>query len=280
MSYPATVFDVMIASPGDVLGEREIARSVVYDWNAAHSRATGIILQPVSWDTHSSPSMEDRPQAVINKQVLQNCDLLVAIFWTRLGTPTGKAPSGTVEEIDEHLKQGKPAMIYFSSAPVRPESVNSEQYAALMKFRKQCEARGLVESFDGREEFRHKFTRQLASTINNHPHFKVSRNPAGGSFEAATQSPAPSLSKEAVELLLEAVKDPRGCVMRVRHQGGAQVSTNGKQFLQDENDARSTAVWEGAVDELEAEGLIKDVGFEREVYDVTRAGYDLAERLG
>lgn len=34
MSYIATAFNVMIASPGDVASERAIVRDVVYEWNA------------------------------------------------------------------------------------------------------------------------------------------------------------------------------------------------------------------------------------------------------
>ena len=55
------------------------------------------------------------PQAIINKQILGNCDLLVAVFWTRLAGPRASQSSGTVEGIQEHLNAGKAAMIYFSS---------------------------------------------------------------------------------------------------------------------------------------------------------------------
>src|SRR5947207_5128394 len=144
MAYDAKVYNVMIASPGDVEVERSIVREVVSDWNAANSAARGIVLQPMGWDTHSAPDMGDRPQSIINKQVLHNADLLVAVFWTRLGTPTGAAASGTVEEIEEHVKAGKPAMVYFSSAPVRPDSVDEKQYQALKEFRHECERRGLI----------------------------------------------------------------------------------------------------------------------------------------
>jgi hypothetical protein len=44
-------------------------------------------------------------------------------------------PPGRTEEIEEHLRAGKPAMIYFSNAPVRPDSVDEAQYRALRKFR-------------------------------------------------------------------------------------------------------------------------------------------------
>ena len=42
------------------------------------------------------------------------------MFWTKLGTPTGVADSGTVEEIDQFVEANKPAMLYFSSRPAGP----------------------------------------------------------------------------------------------------------------------------------------------------------------
>jgi hypothetical protein len=96
MSYSANVYNVMIASPGDVAKEKQLAREVVLKWNDLHSKQTKIVLLTISWETHSSPELGDRPQAIINKQVLKDADLLIGIFWTRIGTPTGKAESGTL----------------------------------------------------------------------------------------------------------------------------------------------------------------------------------------
>ena len=69
MSYPATVFRIMIASPSDVEAERKIIRDVIHQWNAMHSKATSLVLLPVGWETHSAPEMGDRPQEIINKQI-------------------------------------------------------------------------------------------------------------------------------------------------------------------------------------------------------------------
>jgi len=68
MSYAATVYKVMIASPGDINGERRIVREVIADWNSAHSETRGIVLMPIGWETHSVPDMGGRPQEIINKQ--------------------------------------------------------------------------------------------------------------------------------------------------------------------------------------------------------------------
>ena len=97
MSYIATVIPVMIASPGDVEKEREEVRNAIYNWNDINSKNTSMILNPIGWETHGAPEMGDRAQALINKRLLNDCDLLIAVFWTRIGTPTGGYESGTAE---------------------------------------------------------------------------------------------------------------------------------------------------------------------------------------
>jgi hypothetical protein len=111
MTYEARVVKVMIASPSDVSEERQIVREVLNEWNYVQSEDRRLVLLPVGWETHSTPAMGDRPQAIINDQVLKGCDLLVSMFWTRIGSPTGKEASGTVEEIKDHIQIGKPAML-------------------------------------------------------------------------------------------------------------------------------------------------------------------------
>ena len=276
MPYNATVINVMIASPSDVATERNMIRNTIHDWNAVHSADRGLVLVPVGWDTHSAPEMGDRAQAVINKQVLQNCDLLVAVFWTRLGSPTGKAASGTVEEIEEHLTAGKPAMLYFSNAPVHPDSVDNVQYTALREFRAAFQERGLVETYDSLEEFRGKFWRQLAQTIIR---VYCGIGTPDTSVAAPPAPPGPRLNGVARQLLLEAAQDRNGVVLCVRVMGGLIVQTNGKQLAQ-MGDPRSEARWKGAIQELMDLGLMEARGHKGEVFGLTNDGYELAEQLG
>lgn len=276
MPYNARVLKVMIASPGDVAAERQTVRDVITEWNHIHSEDRGLVLMPIGWETHSAPTMGDRPQAIINKQVLANCDLLVAVFWTRIGSPTGVAVSGTVEEIREHLNAGKPAMIYFSSAPVRPDSVDEKQYAALKEFKQEIYKTGLVESYDSLGEFRDKFSRQLTQTI-------IRAHPIATTTTTTTTPPppppaTPAMSDEAKELLVAAASDPTGRLMRIRHLGGLVVQASGRNFAK-EGDARSEARWEGVISELEGLGFIEDRGYNREVFAVTDEGFRIADLL-
>ena len=125
MAFPATVYRVMIASPGDVAAERAIVRSVFAEWNAAHAERRGLVILPLGWEVDVAPEMGDTPQDIIDKRILHEADLLIGIFWTRLGTPTAHYASGAVEEIEEHVSAGKPAMLYFSSAPTPLDAVDA-----------------------------------------------------------------------------------------------------------------------------------------------------------
>jgi len=58
MGFAANVLRVMSASPGDVADERRIVTEEIYRWNDAHSATRKLILQPVKWETHSTPQPE------------------------------------------------------------------------------------------------------------------------------------------------------------------------------------------------------------------------------
>src|SRR5690348_13129928 len=196
MPFTATVLRLMIASPGDVAAERAVVREVVSEWNSTNGAHANVMLMAVGWETDVAPEMGDAPQHIIDSRILTNADLLVGMFWTRLGTPTASYASGAVEEIEEHLKAGKPAMLYFSSAPAPLDSVDPDQYRALKTFRDSCKPRGLFETYADADDFRRKFTHDLQIVMNSDPF-------ASSSATTAPTAPAAStvLSKEATELL-------------------------------------------------------------------------------
>ena len=278
MPYSARAFKVMIASPNDVVRERGLIREILAEWNNVNSDSRKIVLLPVGWETHASPAMGDRPQAIINKQVLKDCDLLVGVFWTRIGTATGDYASGTVEEIEEHIKAGKPAMLYFSSAPVHLDSVDNEQFGKLKAFKDSCKTRGYYETYEDFNDFKDKFYRQLQLKLNQDPFFASAGEALASEASLSPPPSIPNLSKEAQALLKEASQDSQGAILHVAHLGGLLVQTNGKGFTEEGN-PRSEATWESAIKELETENLIEDQGYKREVFAVTRRGYEISELL-
>jgi hypothetical protein len=261
----------MIASPGDVQPERDIVRDVVHEWNAVNAVRRGIVLLPVGWETDLAPEMGDAPQTIIDKRILKDADLLIGIFWTRIGTPTANYASGAVEEIEEHLAAKKPAMLYFSMAPAMLDSVDPDQYKGLKAFRDSCKSRGVYEVYNDVGDFRHKLATQLQITLNSDGFAGASAEPT-----VAAAVAAPKLSKEAAQLLKAATVD--GTIMFERFGGGVEISTNG-QVLNENSEARTIAKWESVLDELEKPGFVKATSERREVFEVTQAGYTAADSI-
>jgi hypothetical protein len=284
MAYKATIFKVMIASPSDVQEERNIIRDIIHEWNSIHSATRRIALIPIGSDTDSTPEMGNRPQAIINHRLLKDCDLLVAVFWTRIGTATGNAVSGTVEEIEEHIKAGKPAMIYFSSAKVKPDSIDATQYKALKEFERLCKERGWVENYKTKADFSSKFNRQLQAKINQDEFFAVDDDDDffdGGTFNPS-DSKISSLSPKAKTLLKEASQDSKGFVILTEHDTGTTIETNGKSFVE-KGSPKSRAEWEAAVEELtQFYPSLLDRHYSSEGIThlkVTKSGYEVADKF-
>ena len=278
MSYIATTFNVMIASPGDVASERAMIRDAVYEWNAVHSISRKIVLLPVGWETHSSPDMGASAQEVINLQVLEKCDLLVGVFWTRIGTPTERHISGTVEEIEEHIAKGKPAMLYFSSQPVVMDSVDLDQFHNLKSFKASCLSRGLCETYDNYSEFKEKFYRHLQIKLNQHSLFQINASNQQHTEIIESHSKFPNLSLEAKILLKEASQDSGGTIIHARYIGGSAVQANGKNLIPSD-DRREVAKWEEALAQLVTEELVADRSGKGEVFQITNLGYQTADMI-
>lgn len=165
MPYKGNIYRILVASPSDCTKERTAIPEIVYAWNSVHSYHTNIILEPVLWETHVTPELGDHPQNIINKQIVDSCDFLIGAFWTRLGTKTDTHASGTAEEIDRFIKKGKRVLLYFSSAPVIPDSIDSEQYKKLIKFKESMQTQGVTSDYSDIGKFRELLQRHLASLM-------------------------------------------------------------------------------------------------------------------
>ncbi|MGS7422083.1 hypothetical protein ACVMJF_25680, partial [Klebsiella pneumoniae] len=119
----------------------------------------------VKWESHSAPTMGDRPQGIINNQVVRNCDMLIGAFWTRLGSPTGVEESGTVEEIKWFLRQQKPVMLYYSKKQVDLDAIDTQQLEKLKEFKKSIREKGIQEQYTNVDELKMKLSRQLTIVL-------------------------------------------------------------------------------------------------------------------
>ncbi|MBU4346890.1 MAG: hypothetical protein KKH29_06190 [Candidatus Omnitrophica bacterium] len=119
MAYQATVYTLMISCPFDAEDEQRTLRGHINRWNDVHSERTSIVLLPSFYKTHVPAILagpdDERPQAVINEYMIKSSDWLIAVFKDRIGTPTGRAESGTLEEIEIFRRDNiqKPVSVYF-----------------------------------------------------------------------------------------------------------------------------------------------------------------------
>jgi hypothetical protein len=154
MTKKSKILNVTICCPGDVEREIVIAREVIDAWNQRHAKSTGWCMKAGHWSTDCAPTMAERGQAAINRQMIDGSGIIIAIFWTRLGTPTGLAGSGTEEEITRAMARDIRVMPYFSRLEAPFTRVDPEQMQKLETFRAKLASVGLPWTFNSRQEFR------------------------------------------------------------------------------------------------------------------------------
>lgn len=134
---------VLVASPGDAADERAAVSDGLLDWNITRGRREQVALLPWLWEKHAVPRVGGRPQAIVNAQAVDQADVVVAFFDSRLGTSTGVDVSGTAEEINRAVDMGKPVHVYFSDEPLSRD-VDEEQLRALREFQEGLQERGIL----------------------------------------------------------------------------------------------------------------------------------------
>jgi len=148
MPRETVILQVFVASPSDVSDERDSLETVVMDLNKIWSKNLGVTFELTKWETHSRPSFGSDPQAIINEQLGEDYDVFIGIFWSRLGTPTPRSQSGTIEEFTRAYERFKSTgslpeiMLYFKDAPIAPTKIDPDQLRALQVFRSSISGLG------------------------------------------------------------------------------------------------------------------------------------------
>lgn len=192
MTFQATVYRILIVAPNDVSEEKKTISDIISSWNTQSSAQVKAIILPVMLETNLGPETGDRSKAILNKQIIKDCDILIGAFWTRMGTDTLLEESITTEYIKEFQKTGKPVMIYLSSAPVVPSSVDLKQYEKLMNFMDDSLKQGWVKRYDSILDFRERVSAQLASNI-----LKIHKTPE----DEISKGPGEIVKKESIDII-------------------------------------------------------------------------------
>lgn len=109
---------IFLASPMEVVDERRQFRELIKQINEEHAIKQGFAFDVVCWEENVLPGVGIDAQDVVNQQIDMNYDVFVALFKSKVGTPTHRYLSGTIEEYERArmLKDIKPElkiMCYF-----------------------------------------------------------------------------------------------------------------------------------------------------------------------
>ena len=156
----------MIGAPSDIKEEVQIAKDVINEWNYVHTELHHKVLLPLHWSISAYPNSGKHPQKIINEQVVDKSDLLICIFGSKLGTPTDTDISGSVEEINEHLKAGKDVMIFFRKNLEIESLDDMQQVEKLLKFKESIKGNALFEEYE-KNSFKSILSQKLQLFLNN-----------------------------------------------------------------------------------------------------------------
>jgi hypothetical protein len=174
MANAVQIIRVVVASPCDVQAERDIVTRIVEEVNRGMAADRGLRLEVARWETDSYPGFDaGGHQGVIGPILrIDRCDLLIGIFWKRLGTPTTDAKSGTEHEFrlayESWQKSGRPqVMIYFNQKPYPPPQTEEEvvQSGWLVEFKKTFPKEGLWWPYKGAANFEKVLRNHLSNFV-------------------------------------------------------------------------------------------------------------------
>jgi formylglycine-generating enzyme required for sulfatase activity len=188
---------VFLASPGDVLKERGIVEEVIAELNRSVASEKGVVLQVVRWENDAFPGYGKDAQSIINEQIaaMANYALFVGIMWNRIGTPTPRASSGTVEEFELAKKaaaqNGRPEIwFYFREAASNLDTEDQlKQKKKVVEFRRQYKAKGMPWTYRKPADFREQFRNQITLWLNSRSRrVEVSSNESNTNEKASSEA--------------------------------------------------------------------------------------------
>lgn len=163
MPINAHIFRIFVASSGDLKQEREIIKNLVQEWNYIFGYRNQMYLEPVLFESHIWYDSNQKAQELINSELVDSCDMMIALFWKRIGTKTENAIGGTVEEIEKFSRDGKPTILCFKNSEMTREDFEEygEDISHISKIRKQYKSK-LTLDFSSSQELKETLYKQIA----------------------------------------------------------------------------------------------------------------------
>lgn len=145
------VVKALVAGPRDTSEVRELVKTSIHSWNDQRSARTGFIIHPLSWEMAVPQVGAGDAQSLINAQLVDESDIVIAVFREVFGSPTRRAASGTAEEIERAVAAGRFVHVYFSRAQLSRD-FDIAELSRVRRFETRMQRLGLVGHFETFEE--------------------------------------------------------------------------------------------------------------------------------
>lgn len=170
MPNQVTILNVFLASPSDVKLERELVEDIISELNQSYFRSQNVGLNLLRWETDTHPGFGEDAQDVINNQI-RDYDIFIGILWSRFGSPTKRAQSGTEEEFQNAYKRFKKQrdikiLFYFKNKPISIDDIDIDQISLIKNFKQELESLGgYYWNFNETNEFERDLRKHLISSV-------------------------------------------------------------------------------------------------------------------
>ncbi|MEW5980194.1 MAG: hypothetical protein AB1898_30740 [Acidobacteriota bacterium] len=167
------IIRIVAASPSDVQEERDRLPSILEEINDGIAGHLGLRLELSRWETDAYPGFHvEGPQGLVDAALdIEECDVVIGIFWKRFGTPVSTAQSGTEHELRrayEAWKQKRTPqiMVYFNQQAYTPGSPEeTDQWSRVLQFKRDFPQEGFWWNYNGVDEFERTVRKHLTRFV-------------------------------------------------------------------------------------------------------------------
>lgn len=155
-----------ISCPSDIGEEVKSLSLIIEQLNKTIGAHEDYMIEALNWKLDTYSSIGEDAQSVINHQIDDEYDVLIAIIWKKLGSPTKRENSGTVEEIKNAIKNNKKFLIFFNNNSPNLNEVDIEELQRIREFKKELSSQGvLYKEFSTLTEFENLFRANMSNLI-------------------------------------------------------------------------------------------------------------------
>lgn len=269
--FAANTYRIMIGCPGDIREEIDMAIRVINRWTILHAEQYAAVLLPIHWTTSSYPEHGAHPQTLLNGQLVSKSDMLIGIFGARIGSPTDNSMSGTVEEIEEHIKAEKPVMLFFRRQN-DTSSIPASEIEKLQAFKTKVKNHYLYGEYDSPESFEATFSNALELFLAN--------NWLSSPKPKKVIKSSIDLTEDEITVLKSWIDSNEPDARVVMYKGGTVFVLGGLSY--DVTEGRELVQWREFFKKLEHAGFIEQYRTNRQgnpIYQLRTPAYDYIEKL-